>query len=348
MFKKLNWAIIFSVIFLATVGIIFVFETQGSIRKLGEQSFFVFVGLLEIFFLSRYNFENYKKFSIFFFLVSLTLLILVLIPGIGVKIYGARRWLDFRFFTLQPAELVKLCLIIFLSHWFVNEEKNRALAFFLLIGLIFFLIMLQPDLGTALIIFVTALSMFFISKTTEIKKIFYISPLIFGLLLAIVFFAPYRAKRLFSFLNPQIEPYGSSYHSNQALISVGSGGIFGVGLGKSRQKYAYLPEASTDSIFGIIAEETGFVGVSLVLIAYLTIFFEGWKIINNKQNVFGQFLSFGIVIFLSSQVFLNISSIISLSPLTGVPLPFISSGGSAILVQFAAIGILLNIGHRIR
>lgn len=346
--KVKNWAVILAVFFLSLTGIIFVFETQGSVQKLGEQAFFVFLGFVVMFFLSKFNFENYKKFSLIFFFISLTLLILVLIPGIGVRIYGARRWLNLNFFNFQPSELIKLCLIIFLSHWFINEEKNRTLAFFLLIGLIFALIMLQPDLGTALIISTVAFAMFFVSKTTEIKKLLLAVPFVMALLIFVILQAPYRAERFFTFLNPQRAPYGSSYHAAQALISVGSGGLTGVGFGKSRAKYAYLPESSTDSIFGIIAEETGFIGVSLIIAAYLTIFFKGWKIMRQTDNIFGRFLAFGVIIFLIFQFFLNLSSVISLLPLTGVPLPFISSGGSALLIQFAAVGILLNVGRKIK
>jgi cell division protein FtsW len=250
--------------------------------------------------------------------------------------------------TFQPSEFTKLALIIFFAHWFANEEKNRMGAFFLLIGLIFILILLQPDMGTAIIIVATSFVMFFSSKTTLIKKIFMMVPVILLLLLAVIAMSPYRSQRLFSFLNVEKEKYGSSYHANQALMSIGSGGIFGVGIGKSTQKFSYLPESNTDSIFGIIAEETGFFGCLLVFTAFLVIFCQAYLIMKKTKDLFGKFLSFGIGLFIVLQTFLNLSSMLSLTPLTGVPLPFVSSGGSALLVQFAAIGILLNIGKSMK
>jgi cell division protein FtsW len=332
-----------AVFFLSLLGIIYSFETQGDLISFAEHIAFVLVGFVVLFILSKYKYENYKKFSFVFLFLVFVFLIVVLIPGVGLKINGARRWINLGFTSFQPTEYVKLAMIIFLSHWFENVEKNRNLAFFLLIGTVFLLIMMEPDMGTALIIAVIGFSMFLISKTTSLIKVAAVLPLIVLILFLFIKTSGYRSSRLAAFFNSDKEQYGSSYHINQALISVGSGGIFGVGIGKSKQKYSYLPENNTDSIFGIIAEEIGFVGSSFMIFCYFLIFIKGFNIAFKSKNAYGKFIAFGISIFITVEAFLNFSSMLALLPLTGVPLPFISSGGSALLVQFAAIGILLNV-----
>lgn len=343
--KKNNFPLVFTVILLSITGIIFVFESSGNLKDLLLQTAFVLGGCLLMFVLSRIPYFNIKKYSLFLLIFLIFLLILVLIPGVGLKINGARRWINLRIFTFQPTELAKLILVIFFAHWFSNEEKGRLTAFFLLLGFIFLLVMLQPDMGTALILLFGSLTMLFASKTTDIKKTLIVLPILVFAILAFIKISNYRSERLFSFLNSEKEKYGKSYHANQALISVGSGGLLGVGIGKSKQKYSFLPESSTDSIFGIIAEETGFAGSMAIIFGYFLIFYSGYIISKNAKDAFGKFLSFGIVIFIVFQAFLNFSSMLSLSPLTGVPLPFISSGGTALLIQFAMIGILLSVDN---
>jgi cell division protein FtsW len=332
-----------AVFFLSLIGIIYSFETEGNLRSFGEHIMFVGAGFLVMFVLSKYRYVSLKKVSMIIMFIALVLLVLVLLPGIGMKINGARRWINLGITSFQPTEFVKLAVIIFLAHWFENIEKNRNIAFFLLIGIIFFLIMLEPDMGTGMIVSFISFSMFLISKTTNLIKVIAFFPIILLILFVFIKSSGYRSSRVSTFFNSDSEKLGSSYHVNQALISVGSGGIFGVGIGKSKQKYSYLPENSTDSIFGIIAEETGFVGSSFMIFCYFIIFLKGFNIAFKCKNAFGKFLGFGITIFITIQAFLNFSSMLSLLPLTGVPLPFISSGGSALLAQFAAIGILLNI-----
>jgi cell division protein FtsW len=333
-----------AVFFLSLLGVIYSFETKGDLYSFAEHIIFVLIGFIVLLILSKYKYENYKKFSLIFLFIAFVCLIVVLIPGIGLKINGARRWINFGFTTFQPTEYVKLAMIIFLSHWFENEEKNRNMAFFLLLAVIFILVMLEPDMGTGLIIAVISFSMFLISKTTSLLKVAAVFPILILILFLFIATSGYRSSRLATFLNfKKGEEFGNSYHINQALISVGSGGLFGVGIGKSKQKYSYLPENNTDSIFGIIAEETGFIGSSFMIFCYFLIFLKGFNIALKCKNTYGKFIAYGIVIFITVEAFLNFSSMLSLLPLTGVPLPFISSGGSALLVQFAAIGILLNI-----
>lgn len=343
LFKGINSSLFFAVVFLSLIGVIYSFETQGNLKSFLEQLFFVAAGFVIMLFFSNWHVENFKKYSILMISLVFVFLLIVLIPGIGLKVNGARRWINLGLTSFQPTEYVKLALILFLAHWFENEEKGRNVAFFLLSGFIFLLIMLEPDMGTALIILMLCFSMFIVSKTTNVLKILAFLPFIFLVIFVFIKTSSYRSSRIESFLNINKEKYGDAYHVNQALISVGSGGLFGVGIGKSKQKYSYLPENNTDSIFGIIAEETGFVGSMAVILCYFMIFYQGFKIMKVAGSEYAKFVSFGIVLFFSLQAFINFSSMLSLIPLTGVPLPLISSGGSALLVQFAGVGILLNI-----
>lgn len=347
-FKKLNYTILGVAAFLSITGVLFVFEASGSIVLLIEQFSFGFFGFIAMLFFSKIGYQNLKRISVPFLLISLVLLGAVLIPGLGLKINGARRWLDLRLFSFQPSEIAKLSLIIFFAHWFEGEEKERTIAFLLLILFVFSLILLEPDMGTALIILIISLSMFFISKSTDLRKFFLVFPAVVLLTFIFINISPYRRARITTFLNLNEKNSGANYHANQALISVGSGGLFGVGFGKSKQKYSYLPESSSDSIFGIIAEEVGFLGSMIVVAVYLLFLFQAFKIVLQTQENFGKFLAFGIFMFFAAQTLLNISSMLVITPLTGVPLPFISSGGSALLIQFIAVGILLSINQKVK
>jgi len=236
-------------------------------------------------------------------------------------------------------------LAIYLAAWFSNKEKGRLPAFLLLTGLVLGLVMLEPDMGTTIVILSEAMIIYFLSGA----RVLY-----FSLLLPILGFigflfiklSPYRAKRLESFLNVGLSLETSSYHVKQILIALGVGGLTGVGLGNSLQKYAYLPEGATDSIFAIIAEELGFIGAAALIIFYIFIIHRCFRIAVNAKDNFGKLLAGGITTFLALQAIINLAAQTALVPLTGIPLPFISYGGSALLVDLAAIGILLNISKQ--
>jgi cell division protein FtsW len=270
---------------------------------------------------------------------------LVFMPGVGSSAKGAARWINIFSFRLQPAEFVKLALAIYLSAWFSHKEKGRFLAFSLLLGAVLLLVMLQPDMGTASIILAEAVIIYFLSGGSVFHFLL-AGPVVALLGYLIIKIEPYRAARLTSFLNMGNSLNDTSYHVKQVLIALGSGGIFGLGIGNSLQKYAYLPENVTDSIFPIIAEEFGFVGATILIILFAFLVYRGFVIASRARDKFGKLLAGGIISFVGIQAVINLGAMTALFPLTGVPLPFISYGGSALVVDLAAMGILLNISKQ--
>src|SRR3989344_1364687 len=352
--KKIDYILLTVVAFLTFFGLLMIYDASSYIafRDFGdkyhyikEQSMWVILGFTGLFFFSFYNYRKLYYLSLPALLVAIVLLILVFIPGLGVTALGARRWIDFGFFILQPAEFVKLALAIYLSAWFSNKEKGRFLAFALLLGLVLFLVMLEPDMGTAAIILSQGLIIYFLSG----GNIFYFLstlPIIGFLGFLLIKLEPYRAARLATFFDPNSSLLTSSYHVKQILIAFGMGGLTGVGLGNSLQKYAYLPENTTDSIFAIIAEEFGFIGSVFLIILFIIVVWRGFLIAGPAKDTFGKLLAGGIISFLAVQFIINLGAQTALIPLTGVPLPFISYGGSALVIDLCSIGILLNISKQ--
>ena len=352
--KRLHLLLILLVVGISLFGLLMVFDASSfiSFRDFGtkyhystEQLLWMVLGFAGMGFFSWFDYKKFYALSVPLLIIAIGLLLAVFIPGIGVKVLGASRWINLHVFVLQPAEFVKLTLAIYLSAWFSSREKGRFLAFLLLMGLVLGLVLLEPDMGTAIIILCEAFILYFLSGG-KIMHFLSAIPLLGlgGVLLAIL--SPYRAKRLATFLNPTQDTGSSSYHVRQILIALGSGGWFGVGLGNSLQKYAYLPENTTDSIFAIIAEEIGFLGSLVVLAILAAIIWCGIKIAQATTDPFGRLLAGGITAFLASQMLINLGAQTALLPLTGVPLPFISYGGSALVVDLCSIGILLNIARQ--
>ncbi|OGG02930.1 cell division protein FtsW [Candidatus Gottesmanbacteria bacterium RBG_16_37_8] len=291
---------------------------------------------------SRIHYKKYFNLAAPLLVVSIISLIAVLIPGIGLKLLGARRWISIGQFSFQPSELSKISLILYLSAWLTSKEKGRLGAFIFLLGLIVGLIILQPDLGTAVILTSIFMMMYFISQAPIWHFLVLIpSAIVSIIILAIV--SPYRYQRLMTFFDPNRDPLGSSYHIRQILISLGSGGIFGLGLGASRQKYQFLPEATTDSIFAIIGEELGFLGTCFLIIMFLIFLYRIYIIVKSSPDKFAFLLSAGILSLFGFQILINIGAMVAIFPLTGIPLPFISYGGSNLIISLLSIGILLNI-----
>ena len=353
--KKIDPILALSVIALNLFGLLMIFDASSYIAfrdfqdkyyYIREQSVWAVLGVCGMIFFSYFNYKRFYILALPLLIAAIGLLIAVFIPGIGTgPILGANRWINLGFTTLQPAEFVKLSLAIYLAAWFSNKEKERLLAFGLLIGFVFLLIMLQPDMGTGSIILFEALAIYYLSGAS-MKYILLGSPLLLALGFFLIKIAPYRAARLTAFLNVDGNLEGASYHIKQILIALGSGGLFGVGIGNSLQKFAYLPENVTDSIFPIIAEEFGFFG-SLILISLYAVFvWRGLYIASRAKDIFGKLLAGGIIAFLGIQIVINLGAMTALFPLTGVPLPFISYGGSALIVDFCAVGILLNIARQ--
>ena len=309
-------------------------------------------GLFLFFIFSRFDYKKWKKYAFWMLIGSVVLLVLVFIPGIGVSYDKAHSWIILGSLSFQPTEIVKLSFLIYLSTWLAKKSEHEIgdfeysfLPFIFLIGVIVLLVLAQPDLGTLLVILAISFIVYFTAKAPW-SHIFGL--ILGGLLLLFIAIqvAPYRLDRLTSFFNPAIDPQGTSYHIAQAKIAIGSGGLLGLGMGKSRQKFNYLPEVSGDSIFAVIAEEMGFIFCVLLLFLFLIILTQGFKVAKNAPDNFGRLLAVGIISWFSFQAFINIAAMVNIVPLTGIPLPFISYGGTALTVSLLATGILVNISKQ--
>ncbi len=308
-------------------------------------------GIMALYFFQRADYHRWQKWVVPLFISNIILLILVFIPGIGAKIYGASRWVQIGPLQFQPSEMTKLVVILYLAAWFVGKGKERVgdlfegfVPFMAIFGVIAFLIMKQPDTGTLGVIFLVALSIFFAAgaRLSHLTAIFIGGLVALGILIKM---APYRLQRFLVFLNPDLDPRGVGYHVNQALLAIGSGGLWGLGLGHSRQKFNYLPEPVTDSIFAIFSEEWGFIGAVVVILLFLYLAWRGFAIAKYAADDFGRLVAVGIVMWITTQAFVNIAAISGLIPLTGIPLPFISYGGTSLVFLMAGVGILLNISR---
>jgi cell division protein FtsW len=361
--KKIDYILLITVIVFVLFGLLMIYNTSSVIafrdfgdkyRYIKDQLVWAVLGFGALSFFSVFNYKKLYNLSLPLLITTIALLIAVFIPGLGAgSILGAHRWINIGFTTLQPAELVKLFLAIYLAAWFSMKEKGRLPAFLLLIGVVISLIMMQPDLGTATIILFEAIILYYLSGG-EISYFIIGAPIVAIGGFILVKLEPYRAARLTTFLNIhkalEVGAQASDpalWHIRQILIALGSGGIFGVGLGNSLQKYAYLPENVTDSIFPIIAEELGFVGSVVLISLCMVLIWRGFVIAAHTKDTFGKLLAAGIISFLGIQMVINLGAMTALFPLTGVPLPFISYGGSALVVDLASIGILLNISKHI-
>lgn len=349
--KKVDILLLATVVILTIFGLLMIYDVSSftAYRDFGDkyhfvrdQFFWFFLGMLGLIFFVNFNYHKLYNLSLPLLFIAIVLLVLVFVPGFGVKLLGAARWITIGPFLFQPSEFVKLALAIYLSAWMSHKEKGRFLAFLLLLGLIFFLVILQPDMGTAVVILAETLVIYFLSGGNPFYFIF-LMPVLVGLGFILIKLAPYRLERLKTFLNVNENIETSSYHVKQILIAFGSGGLLGVGLGNSLQKYAYLPESTTDSIFAIIAEELGFIGASIMIVLFVIIVWRGFYIAIRAKDNLGKLLAGGITAFLSVQTIVNLGAQTALLPLTGVPLPFISYGGSALIVDLCSVGILLNI-----
>lgn len=352
--KKIDLLLLLSVVFLTLFGLFMIYDASSfvALRDFGDkyhyikdQFFWIVLGFISLGLFSFFDYRKLFNLALPILLVGIMLLFLVFVPGLGVSLLGARRWVNFHFFLLQPSEFVKLSLAIYLAAWFSSKEKGRFLAFLMLLGLVVFLVMLEPDMGTAAIILSEALVVYFFSGA-NLLQFGLLAPVVAVIGFILIKLEPYRLARLTTFLNPNQSLSTSSYHVRQILIALGSGGLTGVGFGNSLQKYAYLPENTTDSIFAIIAEETGFLGATIIILLFVVVVWRGFYIAIHAKDNFGKLLAGGITTFLAMQVLINLAAQTALLPLTGIPLPFISYGGSALIINLAAVGILSNISRQ--
>lgn len=297
----------------------------------------------------KIDYHIWKKYAPLFLLGALVLMLAVFVPGIGVKINGARRWIGGPL-QFAPAEVFKIALIIYLAAWLEKlGEKVKSFAFsvipfILILTVSATLLIAQPDMGTMLIVAVIAGVMYMVAGA-NLYYLLALGAAGIASVLALIKFEPYRMARFTIFMNPTADQSGAGYQINQALLAIGTGGLFGVGFGQSRQKFNYLPEAATDSIFAVTAEELGFFRSALLVLAFLIVAYNGYKVAEKAPDKFGRLLAVGITTWITFQALLNIAAMLSLVPLTGVPLPFISMGSSSTIMLLFASGILINISQ---
>lgn len=340
----------FGLVMLSSASTVIAFQKfQDSYHYLKHQIIYGLIPGLALFFLfSKINYKFWKKFAFIILIFGIALLILVFVPKISATYSPAKSWIHIGDFSLQPSEIVKLAFLIYLSAWFAEKGKDLTswqfglFPFLLALGIVAGLVILQPDIGTVFIIVIMSLVVFYVAGG-RLLHLFFLTGVGAGALALLIKIAPYRAQRLTIFLHPEFDPQNIGYHINQALLAIGSGGIFGLGLGQSRQKFQYLPQVIADSIFAIIAEELGFILTAGFIILFLALFFRGLKIAKSAPDAFSRYLICGIISWWSFQAMINIGGMFNLLPMTGLPLPFVSYGGSALVVSLAAAGIVVNV-----
>lgn len=340
--------LVFSMVILGLLAVADVSAPQ-ALNMTGDKFYFLkqqlvwsAIGVVVLLIASRIHYSFWEKIATPFFAICLILLLVVLLPSLGFKALGARRWIPLGFFSLQPSELVKLGLAMYLAK--VAAKSKGALSYFVPLLVVTALVMFQPDLGTTLVVALIGLSQIFVSGV----NFWYFGGAILAGGLAgavLILTSAYRRARLETFFEMTADPLGKSYHIRQVLLALGSGGFFGVGLGSSRQKFLFLPEASTDSIFAVIGEELGLVGAIAVIALFGYFIYKGFSIARHAPDKFSQVLATGLTVWIGGQAFLNVASMVALVPLTGIPLPFFSYGGSSLVMVLAACGILLSISR---
>ena len=357
--NKCRFFLIFSVILLVLIGILFVYSASMYSAEINYNNKYHFLikqiigallGLASMIFFSNFNYHRLKKFGLIAVIVSFVCLILVFVPFIGVENYGAKRWIGFGPITIQASEIAKFGFILFSACYLSNHaDKTRSFKTLLPVigvgGAMCVLILLEPNMSVAICVALTLIVMLFIGGL-RIKHMAILGSAGVMAIPILIFAEPYRIKRLTAFLNPWASPKGEGFQLIQSLYSLGAGGLFGVGLFNSRQKYLFLPFSESDFIFSIIGEEIGFIGCVFVLLIFMVVIINGIKIAYNCKERFGCYLATGITCIIAIQVFINVAVVTGSIPPTGLPLPFISAGSTSLIVFMSAIGILSNISKQ--
>ncbi len=350
---------------LLVFGIVMLLSATGpiAVQRTGDSLYYVkhqlvagiIPGLILFLLFSLIDFRAWRPFAFLALVVTLILLVMVYLPGIGYAIGGSRSWVKLGPFSFQPSELVKLSFLFYLAAWLdrrqsegnVHDAKTGLLPFLCALGAVMLLLVFQPDTGSMTVVVGMSLLVYYISgaPTTWFLGLGALGAGLVGLLIKI---SPYRAARFMTFLHPELDPQGIGYHINQAILAVGSGGFWGLGYGHSRQKFLYLPEVEADSISAIIAEEMGFIVMLILVVVFGLLVWRCFKIAKECPDRFGSFLAAGVGAWISIQTLMNVASMIGLMPITGVTLPFISHGGSAMTVLLGAMGLVAGIPRRIQ
>lgn len=357
--KAVDFTLLFTVILLVLIGIIMVFSASSasayykmgdSYHFLKKQMMWAILGFGAMLVLMNIDYHIYYRLARYILVGAIIFLLTVFIPGLGITINGATRWIGVGGFSLQPSELAKLAVIIFTASSLSRKKEmvrsftKGLLPYLIVTGIVFVLIVLEPDFSTGVTIFAIVFLMIFVAGANigHILGLTVPGVIMLGLLVAS---EEYRLKRWTSFLNPFEDPQGSGYQIIQSLYALGSGGLFGLGLGRSRQKFFYIPLPQNDFIFSIIGEELGFIGTFTVILLFILLIWRGIRISIHAPELFGSLLATGLIGMIAIQVIMNIAVVTSSMPVTGIPLPFISCGGSSLLFSLAGIGILLNISR---
>lgn len=368
--RHINYYFLLLVTFLTGFGILFLaaLSAPASLQVRGNTNYYLFnqvvklaIGVVVGIVVFLLPLKFFKKISPALLIINLVLLALVFLPGLGTKFWGAQRWVSVGNFTFQPSEFLKITSILYLSallsnrfsqttkkSWAYSVKKSYYnfirvfLPFLFLSGIIAVILIFQKDLSTLGIVSITLLAVYFAAGTPLWHTILSIIAGVGGVM-ALIKIEPYRVQRFLVFLNPETDPLGTGFQLKQSLLAIGSGGIFGKGLGMSTQKFGFLPQAISDSVFAILGEETGIIGTSILILLFLLFFWLGFKIANRAADKFSKLTAIGITIWITSQAFLNIASTISIFPISGIPLPFFSYGGSHLITEIIGVGILLNI-----
>lgn len=358
--KSFDFKLFFSVMLLLCIGLVMVAsassyyaltEFNDSNHFLVRQLAFAIVGVIIMLAVSKINYRIYSKFAYIIYAVVLLMMILVLVPGIGTEINGARRWIDLQVTTFQPSELMKVALAIVLSTYIVNNYKKLTSIPKYIIPALFFvgvcIVMFFQNHLSGMLIMAFITGIIFLASGMKLEAKYVIPIIIIGCLAVagFLFAKGFRMDRITSFLNPEDDITGSNWQASQSLYAVGSGGLFGRGLGQSRQKYLWLPEAQNDFIFAVAAEELGFVGSTVIIGIFAYFIIRGIRTALKCNDLFGMLISSGITAMFAFQIIVNIAVVTKSMPVTGMPLPFFSYGGTSLVINLAAVGILLNISR---
>jgi cell division protein FtsW len=356
---KPDYAILATTLTLVVIGLIFVYSSSFAIALahfdnvnyfLIRQLAFALMGMMAMFFFMRFDYHRLRMLSPLIMLAAVVGLAVVLV--IGSDAYGSRRWIQFgtALPPLQPSEFAKLALVIYISAWLASHHRDLKSAaaglfpFIFVVGSVTGLILAEPDMGTAAIIAITTATLFFIAGGS-LFHIFTLGSIGGVAATLLILVGEYRSDRVFAFLAAEDDPSGNGFQVLQLLIALGSGGVEGLGLGVSRQKFFYVPGAHTDGVFAIIGEEAGVIGTLIVLGLFAYLVFRGFRVAMQSRDEFGYYLAMGITIWIGMQALINVGGITRTIPLTGIPLPLISYGGSSLITTMAAIGVLLNVSR---
>ncbi len=351
-----------AILALLVIGVIMVYSSsavKGYLYYNDPYHFFkadliwVGLGLITMLFCMRLDLNILRRWAKPALYFSIILLVLVKVPGLGREVNGATRWIGLGPLSIQPSEVIKLSLVLIIAHLMAkNPHQNQSfrkglLPILGLLGLIAGLIMLQPDLGTTMVIAGTTFFLLIAAgaRTSHMAGLIGAG---LGLIVMAIATAPYRMRRILAFLDPWADPSGKGYQTIQALLALGPGGLFGLGLGQSRQKFLYLPENHTDFIFAMIGEELGFVGASVVVLLFFLFAWRGFKVAMGAEDSFMSLLAVGLTSMITIQAMINMGVVSGMLPVTGITLPFLSYGGTSLVFTMLGVGVLLNISCQVR